>query len=188
MRSRRGHRILCGKEGDDKGSGAGKQTKHGKPGKAESASKLAKLRQDAVNFRKEWLWHYMLQRLIKCAPACWGSQDSYSNLSGSSELVQTWDCRVYLDCPDSALGAAQAIAPVRARAVCGRSPGVKGTVAILAGHLLRLDPFGGLRWDAGDLAVAAAYAAPVLLAGAPFLPVAIRVGTPPIAAQFLSRN
>ena len=74
MRSRRGHRIKCGKEeGDKEASGAGRQTKRGKPGKAESASKLAKLREDAVNFRKEWLWQNVLQRLIKFAPACWGS-------------------------------------------------------------------------------------------------------------------
>ena len=57
--------------------------------------------------------------------------------------------------------------PLQPPAVCGRSPGTKGTVAILAGYLLKLDPFGGLHWDAGDLAVAAAYAAPVLLTGVP---------------------
>ena len=51
--------------------------------------------------------------------------------------------------------------------LCCRSPGVTGTLAITSGYLLKLDPFGGAHWDAADAATGLAYAAPVLLAGAP---------------------
>ena len=51
-----------------------------------------------------------------------------------------------------------------------RSPGLSGTLAITGGYLLKLDPFGGLHWDAGDFTTALAYAAPLLLAGAPAPP------------------
>ena len=52
-----------------------------------------------------------------------------------------------------------------------RSPGVTGTLAVVAGYLLKLDPFGNLHWDAEHLAVGLACAAPFMLLGArPGLP------------------
>ncbi len=47
-----------------------------------------------------------------------------------------------------------------------RSPGVTGTLAVVAGYLLKLDPFGNLHWDAEHLAVGLACAAPFMLLGA----------------------
>ena len=53
-----------------------------------------------------------------------------------------------------------------------RSPGVTGTLAVVFGYLLKLDPFGGLHWDPGHVAVGVACAAPLVF-----------LGKPPIAAQ-----
>ncbi len=58
--------------------------------------------------------------------------------------------------------AAEPTALVRMR----RSPGVTGTLAVVAGYLLKLDPFGNLHWDAEHLAVGLACAAPFMLLGA----------------------
>jgi hypothetical protein len=46
-----------------------------------------------------------------------------------------------------------------------RSPGLTGTVAVLAGHLLHLDPFGRLHWDSHDAALGLLYMLPCLLLG-----------------------
>lgn len=47
-----------------------------------------------------------------------------------------------------------------------RSPGLTGTLALLSGYLLHLDPFGGLDWDGHDAYVGVLCILPLLLLGA----------------------
>ena len=67
--------------------------------------------------------------------------------------------------------------PHGAGALLCRVSGLRGTGALLLAYLLHVDAFGSLHWNAGDLAVGLAFAAPMICLGAQASQLGLRIST-----------